>query len=130
MSALISFDSPGDFSKTTKFLKAIASKEIYSMLDEYGEMGVELLSSNTPVRTGATAASWRYEKRITPTGISLEWFNSRLSNDGQTPLIFLIISGHGTRTGGYIPPNDFVTPTMQKVFDDAAEAIWKAVTSL
>lgn len=130
MSGIISFESSGDFNKTIKFLKAITSKEIYSILDKYGEMGVEALSSKTPVRTGETASSWSYKTMVTPVGISIEWYNSRLANDGRTPLIFLIINGHGTRTGGYVLPNDFVTPTMQTIFDEASDAIWKAVTSL
>ena len=129
MSDVITFQSVGDFKKTTAFLKYLTSKELFSILDDYGERGVELLSSKTPIRTGETAGSWSYEKRISVDGISIEWYNSKLSNDGKTPVVFLIINGHGTRTGGYVPPNDFVTPVMERLFKEATDAVWKAVTS-
>ncbi len=130
VSGVITFQSSGDFKKTTTFLKAIASKKMYEVLDSYGQKGVEVLSDNTPVRTGDTAGSWYYDKKVTAGGVCLEWYNSKKASDGTTPLIFLIINGHGTRTGGYVPPNDFVKNSMETVFTEAADAVWKVVTSL
>lgn len=130
MSSMITVTSSGDFKKTFKFLQAIKSKKIYDILDEYGRRGVEILSSNTPIRTGATASSWGYSKTVTGQSITIEWYNTRLAMDGRTPLVVLIIKGHGTRTGGYVAPNDFVTEPMQALFEEAIDAVWKAVNSL
>lgn len=130
MGNLITLESSGNFNKTRLFLKAIKDQKIYEILDSYGQKGVDILSANTPVRTGATAASWSYVKKVSNNEISLEWYNNNLSNDGKTPVVILTIKGHGTRTGGYVPPNDFVTPLMEKLFSEVSEAVWKVVTSL
>lgn len=130
MGNLISLKSSGNFKKTRLFLKAIKERKIYSILDSYGQKGVDILSANTPVRTGATAASWTYVKNVSDSEISLEWHNTNLANDGKTPVVILIIKGHGTRTGGYVAPNDFVTPLMENLFSEVSDAVWKVVTSL
>lgn len=130
MAKLVTVTTSGNFKKTYGFLRKIKEKRIYDVLDRYGEMGVKILSANTPVRTGATAASWTYVKEVSSGSISLEWHNSRMANDGKTPLVILIIQGHGTRNGGYVAPNDFVTPAMESLCQEATEAVWKVVTSL
>lgn len=130
MSSMITITSSGNFKKTSRFLHAIKNREIYNVLDSYGARGVEILSSNTPMRTGNTASSWGYSKEITSQTIKLEWYNTNLAMDGKTPVVILIIKGHGTRNGGYVAPNDFVTEPMLSLFEEATEAVWKAVTSL
>lgn len=130
MGSIITLTASGDFKKTFSFLKAIRDKRIYDVLDEYGQRGVEILSANTPVRTGETANSWSYEKEVSGSSIKIEWRNSKMAEDGITPVVILIIKGHGTGTGGYISPNDFVTPLMNDLFVEAADAVWKVVTSL
>lgn len=130
MGNLITLKASGDFKKTRKFLEGIKQKKIYDVLDEYGQKGVEILSRNTPRRSGATAASWTYVKEVSSSRISLEWHNSNMANDGKTPVVILIIKGHGTRNGGYVAPNDFVSPIMNDLFQEASDAVWKAVTSL
>lgn len=128
---IVKITTSGDFKKTYSFLKKIKDRStIADVLDSYGQQGVSVLSSGTPVRTGKTASSWYYEKRIYNSSISLEWYNSNLSDDGSVPVVVLIIKGHGTRTGGYVPPNDFVTPAMESLCQEAADAVWKVVTSL
>ena len=129
MAKLVEVNVSGDFKKTMSFLEKIREFRIDYILDKYGRMGVEALASQTPKRTGATAASWRYEKENTLERISLEWYNDSLALDGKTPLVILIIKGHGTRNGGYVPPNDFVTPVMDSILKEASDAVWKAVTS-
>lgn len=129
MGNIVSLKSSGDFKKTVKFLEFIRDRKIASILDEYGQRGVEVLSKATPVRTGETAGSWYYVKEISQGRISLEWRNSKMGSDGKTPVVILIIKGHGTRTGGYVPPNDFVTPIMENIFNEASEAVWKVVTN-
>lgn len=129
MGNIVSLKSSGDFKKTVKFLEFIRDRKIASILDEYGQRGVEVLSKATPVRTGETAGSWYYVKEISQGRISLEWRNSKMGSDGKTPVVILIIKGHGTRTGGYVPPNDFVTQIMENIFNEASEAVWKVVTN-
>ena len=58
---MVTFRQKGDFSKLTKFLER--AKEVVHLgdLDKYGRAGVAALASATPVDTGLTARSWRYE---------------------------------------------------------------------
>lgn len=127
----IVFETKGDFKNTERFLKAIQNgkirSEIQSVLEEYGSKGVSELSSNTPVRSGASASSWSYAVVFENSTIRLEWRNNRMASDGRSPLVVLIIHGHGTRTGGYVPPNDFVTPVISSICEEASEAVWRVV---
>ncbi len=129
MPKFLEVTTSGDFKKTLSFLENIRKLRIDSILDRYGQKGVDALSDATPKRTGVTANSWRYEKKNNSSGISLEWYNDSLALDGKTPLVILIIKGHGTRNGGYVPPNDFLTPIMEGILKEATDAVWKAVTS-
>ena len=129
MPKLLELTASGDFKKTLSFLEKIRKLRIDAILDRYGQKGVDALSDATPKRTGVTANSWRYEKKNDSSGISLEWYNDSLALDGKTPLVILIIKGHGTRNGGYVPPNDFLTPIMEGILKEATDAVWKAVTS-
>ena len=58
---MITFRQKGDFSKLTRYLER--AKEVVKLgdLDKYGREGVAALASATPVDSGKTASSWRYE---------------------------------------------------------------------
>lgn len=134
MRSMITIESKGDFKNTEKFLNALKTREylerIRTVLSDYGDAGCSLLANSTPVRTGETANSWSYELRFNSTSIELVWKNSRMADDGTTPLVVLIINGHGTRNGGYVVANDFVKPAISPLCQDASNAVWKVVKSL
>ena len=58
--------------------------------------------------------------------ISIYWKNSSMI--GATPIVVLIRYGHATRNGGYVVPNDFITPIPEKIFKEMADTIWMEVT--
>ena len=87
---------------------------------------MDLLASATPKDTGNTAASWSYEIQEENGSISIYWKNTSMV--GNTPIVILIRYGHATRNGGYVAPNDFITPVLEKIFKEMADAIWKEVT--
>lgn len=128
-SNVITITQHGDWKKTKTFLNFVKEMQIYSILNAYGEEGVRALSEATPKRTGETAASWYYEVVVNANEVGLEWHNSKMANDGRTPVAMLIQLGHGTRTGGYVPPNDYINPVIKSICDEAADAVWKVVTS-
>ena len=130
MGGLVSFSTFGNFNRTKRYLKSIRDIDVESILSPYGQRGCDVLAAATPKRTGATAASWSYKIEVAGESVRLTWLNSRTADDGRTPLVVLIINGHGTGTGGYVPPNDFVTPAMEPLCEEAANAVWKAVKSL
>lgn len=127
--SLVKISTYGNFNKTYRFLEKLKSLDIESVLKDYGQKGCEVLSANTPVRTGATAASWSYKISKHQNGVSLAWYNSRLADDDRTPVVVLLINGHGTGLGSYVPPNDFVTPAITSICEDAVNAVWEAVIS-
>lgn len=96
----ISFKHKGNFDKTTKFLQRAKKREFYSNLDKYGEMGVQALSSATPIKTGQTARSWHYKIETTKNSVSIVWYNTNV-NEGAN-IALLLNYGHGTPSGGYV----------------------------
>ena len=110
------------------------TKGLMSILDKYssaklkptfesvGKTGLQQLVDDTPVRSGKTANSWTMD--ITEAGDKLDliYSNSNTISDG-TPLVILIKQGHGTRNGGYVPPNDFITPIVDKTAKEISRKI-------
>lgn len=80
---------------------------------------VNILSDRTPKKTGVTADSWDYQITTNRKGSELAFTNSSKTKKGDIPIVVLIKNGHGTGTGAYIPPNDFITP----VLDDAVRKL-------
>lgn len=124
---MLSFESKGDFEATIKWLKQMASGDIYRTLERYGAEGVAALQAATPIESGETAAAWYYEIVQDGTSWSIIWGNNHVE-DGR-PIAILLQYGHGTRTGGYVEGRDYINPALQPIFDRMAAEAWKAVTS-
>ena len=122
---MISISVQGDFSNITKFLNAMKKREVQSILNRYGKMGVELLSSDTPINTGTTASSWRYEITSSGGDYEINWMNDNV-NDGVNIAIILQY-GHATRNGGYVTGIDYINPVVKQVFEEMADELWKEV---
>ena len=75
------------------------------------------LERDTPVDSGKTARSWSNDVDYTRSGIVIDFNNSNLTKY-DTPVVSLITNGHATRNGGYIPPNDFVSPLVNEFEED------------
>ena len=98
-----------------------------SILDKYGQKGVDALASATPRESGETANSWSYEITGGDGNYAIQWNNSHV-NKGVNIAIILQY-GHGTGTGGYVVGRDYINPAVQPIFDEMAETIWKEVES-
>lgn len=125
--SLIKISQRGDFSKTIRFLRKLRSKKFYEKLNKYGQIGVDALREATPKRTGVTSESWTYEVHVGGSSATITWSNTN-QNKG-IPIVVLIQYGHGTRNGGYVPPNDFINPAMRPIFEQIANEIWMEVIS-
>lgn len=125
---MIKLTSSGQFKKTKKYLEKIKRVDKFKILDRYGKLGVQALSSVTPVRTGKTAASWDYEIKEQSGSFSITWTNSNKASDG-TPIVLLLQLGHGTRSGSYVAGRDFINPAIEPIMEKLAKEVWEEVTN-
>lgn len=125
---MIKFRQKGDFSKLTHYLEKV--KEVVKLgdLDKYGREGVAALASATPVDTGLTASSWRYEIQHGNDSVSIAFYNDNIQNG--IPIAIILQYGHGTRNGGYVQGRDYINPAIKPIFDKITEDAWKEVTRL
>lgn len=125
---MIKFRQKGDYSKFTRYLERI--KEVVKLgdLDKYGRAGVAALASATPVESGETAASWRYEINRNQDSVSISFYNDNVNKGVQIAIILQY--GHGTGTGGWVEGRDYINPAIQPIFDKITEDAWKEVTKL
>lgn len=122
---MITFTQKGDFSKLDSYLNNLKGLFGRSDLDKYGKMGVEALSSATPYDSGNTAGSWYYKINRNGNQVSLEFCNSNVNKGVQIAIILQY--GHGTGTGGWIEGRDYINPSIQPVFDEIVNELWKEV---
>lgn len=117
----------GDFGKTKRFLMQNFDSIAHTILNRYGRRGVRALQAATPARTGKTARSWSYEIIKTDNKYELA-FNNANVNRGQN-IAILIQYGHGTATGGYVPPTDYINPAISDVFKALGEEIVRSLNN-
>ena len=123
---MITFSHKGDFSKTARFLERAKHAVRLADLDRYGREGVAALAAATPVESGLTASSWRYEITYTKSGAKITFYNTNIQNG--VPIAIILQYGHGTGTGGWVEGRDYINPAIQPVFDRIANEAWREVT--
>lgn len=125
---MISVVQKGDFHNLEAFLNKNRHIDIDSYLHMFGQKGVEALSEATPVDTGLTAASWRYEisKDEQRKTITITWLNDNVVDEWFNVALMLQY-GHATGTGCWVEGRDYINPAIQSIFDRMAEEIWKEV---
>lgn len=123
---MFSFTQRGDWSRTTRYLERVSRLQLQSVLNKYGQMGVDALASVTPVESGLTASSWYYRVEGSGAKVKITWYNSNI-NDG-VPIAIILQYGHGTGTGGYVQGRDYINPAIRPVFDRIEAEVWKEVT--
>ena len=113
--ASISLTHKGGFTNVERRLQKMSQGTISDVLGKYGQLGVAVLASATPIDTGETRNSWDYEVEKTSRGWKLSWSNQNKTITGE-PIVLLIQHGHGTGTGGYVAGLDFINPAIKPVF--------------
>lgn len=123
---MIKIKHKGDFSKTYRVLKKASNIKDLSVLDTYGQQGVQALMAATPVDSGATSRSWDYHIEKKSGSVSIVWTNSNINNGCNIAVVLQY--GHGTANGGYVQGRDYINPAMRPIFDKIADAAWEEVT--
>ncbi len=126
---MIELKHKGDFSKTEKFLKSVpmAKRNYMSVLNHYGQVGVQALSAATPVRTGKTASSWSYQIEESTNQVRIIWTNTNVQRGINIAIILQY--GHATKNGGFVEGIDYINPALKSVFTDMANKAWEVVVS-
>lgn len=124
----ISITSKGDFNKTEAYLRKLSKVDIRRVLESAGESGVKALAAATPRDSGLSANSWGYKVSGGRGGVTITWINTDVENG--FPVAIMLQYGYGTGTGGYVQGQDYINPAMRPIFDQIAERVWKAVTSV
>lgn len=116
----------GSFRNTDRFFSRMKRGEIRQVLEKYGQIGVDALSSATPKDTGLAASSWSYDVKHRFGSWSIVWSNDDIEEG--FPVVISLQLGHGTGHGGYVQGKDFINPALKPVFDQIAEEAWREVT--
>lgn len=124
---MITFRQKGDFSKTFRFFERLKNLFNAGILDKYGKEGVDALSKATPVDTGKTAASWRYEIRNLQNGMAIDFFNDNVAPGTNVSIAILIQYGHAAKNGAFVKGYDFINPVARPLFDRITDEISRKV---
>ena len=122
---MITLKATGDFSKTKTWLFKNYRRDFKHKIEYYAKLGVDALSSATPVDTGNTAASWGYKIDYKQDSITVTWTNDNI-NDG-VPIAIILQYGHATGWGGYVRGRNYINPAIKPIFEEIADSIWKEV---
>ncbi len=118
-----------EMDKVNEYLKRLSDKRMaLSILEKYGQRGVEALRTSTPIDSGETSQSWSYEIVEDANGYVIQFNNSHI-NKGVNIAVILQY-GHGTRNGGYVQGRDYINPALKPVFDDMVSELAKEVGHL
>lgn len=121
---VVSFETEGNFDKIIKKLQQLTDSDAQAALRKIGENGVAELQNATPKDSGETAASWDYKVKGSRKGPELVFVNNAHPELGVNIAVLKQV-GHGTGTGGYVPPFDYIRPAMSKTFNRAGSILSK-----
>lgn len=129
MKILFSIEQKGDFGNLEKYLKKLENgKTIDSILERYARIGLQQLEDATPVDTGRAKGSWYYKIEKTKDSVSITYYNSDIENG--FPVAIMIDLGHGTKGGGWVAGRHFISPIVEKNFQEIADSVWREVTKV
>ena len=115
-----------DTNRLENWLQKVSKINPETVLKTSGERGVASFKANTPRDTGITANAWKYQVSRVNRGVELAFSNDSVGG-GTYNIVQGIRYGHGTGTGGYVPPNDFVSPIIQDLIDGNINAFVRSV---
>lgn len=117
----MNISSEGSFNNLESFLKRTVKNSSKQEVVELAEAIVSKLRQDTPKRYGKTASAWSYNISNSSNGFVIEIVNT--NNNGSVNIARIIHFGHGTGTGGYVPPKPFITTAIDSVYKSKIDSI-------
>ena len=117
----MNISTEGSFNNLESFLKRTVKNSSKQEVVELAEAIVSKLRQDTPKRSGKTASSWSYNISNSSNGFVIEIVNT--NNNGSVNIARIIHFGHGTGTGGYVPPKPFITTAIDSVYKSKIDSI-------
>lgn len=112
----------GDFKDLESYLKRVIKKSSdKQQAVELATSIVDRLRQDTPKRSGLTAASWDFKISSSSKGVVIEILNN--NNNGPVNIAKIIHFGHGTGTGGYVPPQPYIVSSIDTVYNKKINSI-------
>lgn len=121
------FDTEGDFSKTREWLARNLAGAPIDAMRMVAKDGERSLANSTPKDTGETAEGWKSKIVIGPRTSEILWYNTAHPG-AQVNVAKIIDQGHGTGTGGYVPPRPYIKTAMGPIWNKATDKIAKEMT--
>ena len=117
----MNISSEGSFKNLESFLKRTVKNSSKQEAVELAEAIVSRLRQDTPKRSGKTASAWSYNISNSSNGFVIEIVNT--NNNGSVNVARIIHFGHGTGTGGYVPPQPFINTAIDSVYKSKIDSI-------
>ena len=112
----------GDFKDLDSYLKRVIKKSSdKQQAVELATSIVDRLRQDTPKRSGLTADSWDFKISSSSKGIVIEILND--NNNGPINIAKIIHFGHGTGTGGYVPPQPYIVSSIDAIYNKKINSI-------
>ena len=115
------FTQKGDFKKTEDYFESLLKKDYLSILNKYGQMGVEALRAATPVDTGLARSSWGYTIEADNGQVRLIWTNDDI--EGGINVVILVDRGHATKSGSWVPGMHFIDEAISPIIAQLAREV-------
>lgn len=120
----VSFESKGGFGNATDWLKKLSQPTPSATLEQIAKEGEQALASATPRDTGETASGW-FSEVTGQNGVNEIIWKNRAHPESSANVAKLIELGHGTRTGGYVPPQPYIKQAMAPTWKTAGDRLAK-----
>lgn len=117
-------ESEGDFPNIIKLLTKTLRGVPTATLNRIGSEGDTALANGTPKNTGETASGWRHEISTYRNNSVIEWYNTA-HPEAKVSIAKIIDQGHGTGTGGYVPPRPYIKESMGPIWENAGDKVAK-----
>lgn len=120
----LTIESKGEFNNVRAWLAGVVNRSPVPALREIASEGEKSLADNTPKSTGETASGWVSSITTYRGRSEVSWMNIAHPNAGIN-VARIIDRGHGTGTGGYVPPNPYIVKSMDQVWSNSGDKLSK-----